>query len=98
MANLVFVILVASVALSLPSTTTASAAVDPSKRSLFLPPPPPVHQKPLLRPVKVSHKRKPASARENGDDVSETPISSKDPVGRKPWPKKFVDKSPPPPF
>lgn len=91
---LILAILVASMALRLPSETTASAVADPS-------PPPPSHlalAAPIYNsPIKVSLKGKAASAEENRDDESEPPLKDEK-KGRKPWPKQPVSKSPPPPF
>ncbi|KAG6578898.1 hypothetical protein SDJN03_23346, partial [Cucurbita argyrosperma subsp. sororia] len=91
-ANLMFGILVASIALRLPLEARASAMVGPSP----LPPPTchsPSGQLLFRRPIKVS-----LTVKASGEDEAEAP-SSKDEKGRrKPWPKQPVPKAPPPPF
>ncbi|KAG6578899.1 hypothetical protein SDJN03_23347, partial [Cucurbita argyrosperma subsp. sororia] len=98
-ANLFIVILVASIALRPPSATTASAVVGPS------PLPPPIYHSAsgtlsFGRYIKISLEGKAGPVVENGEDESEPPPpSSKVRRGpRRPWPKKPVAKSPPPPF
>ena len=91
MANLYIVILVASIAVRPPSATTASAVVDPS------PLPPPIYHSAsgtlsFGRSIKIS-------LEEKADESEPPPPSFKVRRGpRRPWPKKPVAKSPPPPF
>ncbi|KAA0054914.1 hypothetical protein E5676_scaffold1163G00190 [Cucumis melo var. makuwa] len=87
---LILTIFVASIALRLPSETTARAIADPYPLSW---PWLPIYN--TLMKVRLNDEA--GSGEENGDDESDPP-SKEAKSSRKPWPKNPVSKSPPPPF